>query len=75
MIKLIFKKEFYTSIVLLSLIFLIFKFNIILLYFLIILGIFSILEFIDVTKRLSINLFQLYLIKFNIFIYIFLFFA
>ena len=68
-----FQKRFYTSIVLLSIIFLIFKFNIILVYFLIILGIFSILEFMDVTKRLSINLFQLYFINFIFIFYFFIF--
>ena len=68
-----FQKRFYTSIVLLSIIFLIFKFNIILVYFLIILGIFSILEFMDVTKRLSINLFQLYFINFIFIFYVFIF--
>ena len=69
-----FQKRFFTSIVLLSLIFLIFKFKVILVYFLIILGIFYILEFIDVTKRLSINLFQLYLVNFIFVVYIFIFF-
>ena len=68
-----FQKRFYTSIVLLSIIFLIFKFNIILVYFLIILGIFSILEFMDVTKRLSINLFLLYFINFIFIFYVFIF--
>ena len=68
-----FQKRFYTSIVLLSIIFLIFKFNIILVYFLIILGVFSILEFMDVTKRLSINLFQLYFINFIFIFYVFIF--
>ena len=68
-----FQKRFYTSIVLLSLIFLIFKFNIILVYFLIILGIFSILEFMDVTKRLSISLFKLYLINLIFIFYVFVF--
>ncbi len=68
-----FQKRLYTSIVLLSLIFLIFKFNVILVYFLIILGIFSILEFIDATKRLSINLFQLYLVNLIFVLYIFIF--
>ena len=68
-----FQKRFYTSIVLLSIIFLIFKFNIILVYFLIILGVFSILEFMDVTKRLSINLFQLCFINFIFIFYVFIF--
>ena len=68
-----FQKRFYTSIVLLSLIFLIFKFNIILVYFLIILGIFSILEFMNVTKRLSISLFKLYLINLIFIFYVFVF--
>ena len=68
-----FQKRFYTSIVLLSLIFLIFKFNIILVYFLIILGVFSILEFTDLTKRLSINLFQLYFINLIFIFYVFIF--
>ena len=68
-----FQKRFFTSIVLLSLIFLIFKFKLILVYFLIILGIFSILEFMDVTKRLSINLFLLYFINFIFIFYVFIF--
>ena len=68
-----FQNSLYTSIVLLSLIFLIFKFNIILVYFLIILGIFSILEFMDVTKRLSISLFKLYLINLIFIFYVFVF--
>ena len=47
-----FKKRIYTSFILFFLVFLIFKFNIILVYSLLILGVFSILEFINISRKI-----------------------
>ncbi len=67
------KKRFYTSLILLTLIILIFKYDFILIFSLIILGIFSILEFFNISKKLFRK--KLYLISSNIFftIYVFIF--
>ena len=46
------KKRFYTSIALLSLVILIFNFNLILMYSLIVLGVISILEFLNISKKI-----------------------
>jgi phosphatidate cytidylyltransferase len=67
------KKRIYTSIILFLLIFLILSFNIILVYSLIILGVFSILEFLNLTKKITEN--KIYSILINLFfiIYVFIF--
>jgi len=59
------KKRIYTSLVLLISVFLIFKFNLILVYFLIILGVLSILEFLELTRKIFIS--KTYLSIVNIF--------
>ena len=51
------KKRTFTSILLLSLVFLIFNFNPVLIYSLIILGVLSILEFLQLTKKMIKGLF------------------
>ena len=73
MIKENLKKRIYTSLVLFCLIFMILNFNSILLYTLILIGIYSILEFLNIVKKIFINKF--YTIITNIFfiLYIFLF--
>ena len=73
MIKKSLKKRILTSIILLFLIILIFNFNMILVYSLIVLGVLAILEFLNLTNKISKNKF--YLLFFNSFfsIYIFLF--
>ena len=67
------KKRIYTSIILFLLIFLILSFNIILVYSLIILGVYSILEFLNLTKKITEN--KIYSILINLFfiIYVFIF--
>lgn len=67
------KKRVYTSLTLLSLIFLIFNFNIILVYFLIVMGIFSIIEFSQLTKKISFSLTKFIIINLFFIIYIFTF--
>ena len=68
-----FKKRSITSLILLSLIILIMNFNYILLYSLIVLGVLSIIEFLNLmTKIIKIKLFNLMIVSF-FFIYIFLF--
>ena len=47
-----FKKRIYTSFILFFLVFLIFKFNTILVYSLLVLGVFSILEFINISEKI-----------------------
>ena len=73
MISINLKKRIYTSLVLFCLIFMILNFNSILLYTLILIGIYSILEFLNIVKKIFINKF--YTIITNIFfiLYIFLF--
>ena len=68
-----FKSRINTSILLLILIFLIFKYNFILVYSLIILGVYSILEFFSITKKIYNN--KLYKIISNLFFttYVFIF--
>ena len=81
MISIDLKKRILTSLILLSLILLIFNSNMILIYFLIISGVLSILEFIQLTKKIVINKLFLFLLNiffiFDIFIltYFFCFFS
>lgn len=49
------RKRFYTSLILLGIVFLIFHFNFILVYSLIILGVLSILEFLKLTQKLDLS--------------------
>lgn len=67
------KKRFSTSLVLLILTFLIFNFNIILAYFLIISGVLAILEFLNITKKIFSNKFYSNFLDFLFIIYIFIF--
>ena len=73
MIKNNFKKRFLTSFILLSLVILIFNFNIILVYSLIILGVFSVLEFLELSNKIFTSKLILYLINFIFIFYIFIF--
>lgn len=68
-----FKKRIFTSIVLLFLVILIFKFNLALIYCLILIGVLSILEFIQITKKIFKNNLGLILINKIFILYIFLF--
>ena len=74
----ILQKRIYTSFLLLFTVILIFKFNAILVYFLIILGVLSILEFINLTKKINLNQYILILINsffiFYVFVYCVFFF-
>ena len=69
------KKRFYTSIALLTLVILILNFNFILIYSLIILGVISILEFLNISKKIFKYRFSkiFYNILFVIYIFIFCF--
>ena len=66
-------KRFYTSLILFLLILLIFNFNFILVYFLLVGGVLSILEFVNITKKLSLNFFVHYLMNIFFIFYIFTF--
>ena len=68
-----FKKRFFTSIGLFFLVLLIFKFNLVLIYFLILIGVLSILEFLQITKKIFRNNLSLILINKIFILYIFLF--
>ena len=72
------KKRIYTSIILFLLIYLMVSFNIVLAYSLIVLGILSILEFLNITKKFIKNIFYIFMFNsifiFYIFIFCFLFF-
>jgi phosphatidate cytidylyltransferase len=68
-----FKKRFFTSIFLILLVFLIFSFNPILIYFLIVLGILSIIEFQQMTRKLKLKTINFYLINIFFIFYIFTF--
>ena len=68
-----FKKRIFTSIALLFLVILIFKFNLALIYCLILIGVLSILEFIQITKKIFKNKLGLILINKIFILYIFLF--
>ena len=67
------KKRIFTSCILLFLVFLIFKFNIILVYSLLILGVFSILEFLNINRKIFKKRFFKYFINLIFIFYIFLF--
>ncbi len=67
------KKRIYTSIVLLFLIFLILKFNYILVFSLIVLGLYSLLEFFNISKNILKNKFYLLIINSLFIVYIFTF--
>lgn len=68
-----FKKRIFTSIGLFFLVFLIFKFNFFLIYCLILFGVLSILEFLQITKKIIKNNLGLILINKIFILYIFLF--
>ena len=73
MISINLKNRIYTSLVLFSLIILIFNSNFILVYSLIIFGVFSILEFITIIKRIFINKFYLFISIFSFMMFTFIF--
>ena len=66
-----FRKRFYTSTILLFFVFLIFNYKLFLTYFLIILGVLSILEFLQISKKIFKN--KLNLVPINLFFIIFIF--
>ena len=68
-----FKKRIFTSIGLFFLVLLIFKFNLILVYCLLLIGVLSILEFLQITKKIFKNNLSLILINKIFILYIFLF--
>lgn len=67
----ILQKRIYTSSLLILTVLLIFKFNAILVYFLIILGVLSILEFINLTNKINLNRYILILINSFFIFYVF----
>ena len=67
------KKRIYTSFILFFLVFLIFKFNIILVYSLLILSVFSILEFINISKKIFKKKSLKYFINLIFIFYVFIF--
>ena len=75
------KKRIFTSLILLSLLFFIFYFNFILLYFLIVVGVMSILEFLNLTKNIFTNklykffINSFFIIYISIFCFLFFFFS
>ncbi len=73
MIKNNLKKRIFTSISLLSLLFLAYNFNLILVYSLIILGVLSIIEFLQITKKIFKSLLNFFIINSLFIIYVFLF--
>ena len=73
MISIDLKKRILTSLILLSSILLIFNSNMILIYFLIISGVLSILEFIQLTKKIVSNKLFLFLLNIFFIFYIFIF--
>jgi phosphatidate cytidylyltransferase len=73
MISINLKNRIYTSLVLFSLIILIFNSNFILVYSLIIFGVFSILEFITIIKRIFINKFYMCISIFSFMMFTFIF--
>ena len=64
------KKRIYTSLILLSLVLMIFNSNIILIYFLIILGVLSIIEFTGILKKIPLSIIYTFLANFIFIIYI-----
>ncbi len=73
MISLNFKKRVLTSLILISLILLIFISNMILIYALIVLGVLSILEFMQLSKKIFINKLLLYSLNLFFIFYVFIF--
>ena len=73
MIKKNFKKRIYTSFILLLLIFLIFIYNPVLVFTLIVLGVLSIIEFFNLIKKIPINKFYLFITNFLFVTYISIF--
>ncbi len=73
MIKKNFKKRIYTSFILLLLIFLIFIYNPVLVFTLIVLGVLSIIEFFNLIKKIQINKFYLFITNFLFVTYISIF--
>lgn len=67
------KKRIYTSLILFFLVFLIFRFNFILVYSLLILGIFSILEFLNISSKIFKKKFFKYSLNLIFIFYVFLF--
>ena len=67
------QKRLFTSIILLSLILLIFSYNLALVYFLIIFGVLSILEFIQLIKKIKLKIISQIFINFIFISYIFIF--
>ncbi len=67
------KKRIYTSFILFFLVFLIFRFNFILVYSLLILGIFSILEFLNISSKIFKKKFFKYSLNLIFIFYVFLF--
>ena len=68
-----FKKRFFTSISLLIILFLFVNSDFVLIYSLIVLGVLSVIEFINLTKKIIKNKFYLFSINFSFVIYIFFF--
>ena len=69
-----YKKRIFTSILLLLILILIFKFDFILIYSLIIFSTFSVIEFLNISKKKFKNKINLFLINFLLIIYFFIFF-
>ena len=67
------KKRIYTSLILFFLVFLIFRFNFILVYSLLILGVFSILEFLNISGKIFKKKFFKYSLNLIFIFYVFLF--
>jgi len=67
------KKRIFTSLALLISIFLIFKSNMILIYFLLVLGVLSIIEFINLINKISLSRFMIVLTNLFFIFYIFVF--
>lgn len=68
-----YKKRIFTSILLLLILILIFKFDFILIYSLIIFSTFSVIEFLNISKKIFNNKINLFLINFFFIIYLFIF--
>jgi len=67
------KKRIFTSFILFFLVFLIFEFSIILVYSLLVLGVFSILEFLNISRKIFKKKFFKYFINLIFILYVFLF--
>ncbi len=68
-----FRNRFLTSLALLALVFLIFNFNIILIYFLILFGVLAILEFLKLTKKILLSKIKFTLVNIIFIFYLFSF--